>query len=210
MRLLRSQFISLVGPRPVVFSIAAVIVAVLVGVFAVEFASSEATSRRQAERSFAVQARVTAELTSSLFTSSSSATAAEAAKSFGGQRPSAAALTALAKRSHLVYVLILDSEGRLLRASASAPTIVRNRRARGMSHIRAALARQAWFSNLLPSSRGNGRVIEWAFPFQTRYGKRVEVEAFDAKILSGFLRGILASPRKREARSATSSTRAAS
>jgi signal transduction histidine kinase len=191
---LRSYFSSLVGPRPVVLLAATLVVTVLVGAFAFEFVSSQGTSRRQAERSFAVQARVTAQLTSSLFTSSSASTEAQAAKAFGGPTPSSAKLTALAKRSQVAYALILDRQGRVLAATAGTPAAVRNRPVRGASHVRAALAGHAWLSNLMPGVGRGGAVIEWAFPFQTRLGRRVEVEAFDAKGLSGFLRGYLTQP----------------
>jgi signal transduction histidine kinase len=194
MHRLRSQLGSLLGPRPIVLVTAALVVTVLVGAFAFEFVSSQATSRRQAERSFAVQARVTSELTSSLFTSSSATTAAQAAKAFGAPSPSTAVLTALAKRSHLAYAVILDGEGGLLAASAGTPARVRDRPGRSASHIRAALAGHAWLSNLLPAAGRSGAVIEWAFPFQTRLGRRVEVEAFDADVLSGFLGGYLSQP----------------
>jgi signal transduction histidine kinase len=197
MHRLRSQLGSLLGPRPVVLVSAALVVTVLVGAFAIEFVSSQSSSRRQAERSFAVQAQVTSELTSSLFTSSSATTAAQAAKEFGGSKPSAATLTALAKRSHLAYALILDRAGRLMAASAGTPAAVRNRPARATPHVRAALAGHSWLSNLLPSAGRSGAVIEWAFPFQTRLGRRVEVEAFDANVLSGFLGGYLSQPHRK-------------
>src|SRR6266566_2218028 len=191
---LRSLFNSLIGPRPVVLLAAGLVVTVLVGAFGFEFVSSQSSSRRQAEQSFAVQARVTSELTSSLFTSSSASATTQAAKAFGGARPSTAALTALAKRSDLAYALILDGRGRLLAASAGTPPTVRNRPARAADHVRAALGGHAWLSNLLPAAGRSEAVIEWAFPFRTRQGARVEVEAFDAKVLSGFLRGYLSQP----------------
>jgi len=182
---------ALLGPRPGVLAAGTLLVVVLVGAFAYEFVGSEANSRRQAERSFAVQARITSELTSSLFTSSAADGQTQAAKAFGGRSPSREGLTALVKRSHLAYAVILGRDGRVLAASAGTPSAVLRRSAGESSHVRAAVAGRAWLSVLLPGSNGGGRVIEWALPFQTRYGTRIEVEAFDATVLSGFLRGYL-------------------
>jgi hypothetical protein len=170
---------------------AASIMVVLVGAFAYALVISQGRCRRQAEESFAVQAMITAELTSSLFTSSATSVAAQAVKAFGHRTVTSTQLDSAAKRSHLAYLLILGSDGRVLAASAGTPAAVRDRAPRSPSHIRAALAGNAWLSNVLTGVRGGHSVIEWAFPFQTALGRRVEVEAFDAGVLSGFLQSYL-------------------
>jgi signal transduction histidine kinase len=178
----------LAGPRPWVMLAAFVFVSGLFGAFAYEFVRSQTDSRRQAERSFQVQARITAELTASLFQSSAAGTAATAAKEFAGPAPSDVALTKLARRSHLAYALILDHSGRTLAASAGAPA------GQGRSirtEFREALAGRPWLSDLLPVGGRGGPVVAWALPFQTPSGPRVEVEAFEASALAGFLRGYL-------------------
>src|SRR5712691_334222 len=127
------RFKSLVGPRPGVLICAALLVFGLLGAFALLFVDSQAKSRHEAEKAFAAEARITSQLTSSLFTSSAAATQAEAAKVFGGPKPSRYALTALAKRSRLAYALILRRDGRVLAASAGTPAAVQ---ARAATHVR--------------------------------------------------------------------------
>jgi len=177
----------LAGPRPWVMLAAFVLVAGLFGAFAYEFVRSQADSRHQAEGSFRVQSRITAELTSSLFQSSAAEGATAAAKAFGGPAPSAASLTALASRSHLAYALVVDSAGKILAASADAPARA------GVSpvELRRALAAPSWLSNLRTVSGRPGPVMQFELPFRTRFGPRIEVEAFDANALVPFLRAYL-------------------
>jgi signal transduction histidine kinase len=179
---------------------AAVLVFALFGAFAYEFLHSQAVSRRQAEQSFGAQARITSELTSSLFASSVAGAEAQAAKDFGAERvPSRSALAASAKRSHLLYAVILDGRGRVLAASAGAPRTDGRGRAVASDQVGRALAGQAWLSDLMIDGRRHA-VMEWALPFQTRYGRRVEIEAFDARVLSGFFSGYLKAPKGETAR----------
>jgi signal transduction histidine kinase len=175
------------GPRPWALVVAALFMSGLFGAFAYEFVRSQEDSRRQAERSFQVQAHITSELTSSLFHSTATGAASAASKSFGGQAPSAAALTSLAKHSHLAYALVVDSAGHTLAASADAP------RGAGVSpsELRHALASRLWLSNLLRVPGGAHPVIQLEVPFTTSFGRRIEVEAFDARVLVTFLNGYL-------------------
>jgi signal transduction histidine kinase len=167
---------------------AALLVFGLMGAFAFLFVDSQAKSRRQAEKAFAAEARITSELTSSLFTSSAASTQAQAAKVFGGPKPSRDALTALVKRSRLAYALILGRDGRVLATSAGTPAAVQVRAA---GHSRIALDGRPWLSDLLPGSGRVGHVIEWALPFETPVGRRVQIEGFNADVLFQFLRGYL-------------------
>jgi signal transduction histidine kinase len=169
------------------------------GAFAYEFLHSQAVSRRQAEQSFGVQARITSELTSSLFASSVAGAEAQAAKDFGARVPGRSALAALAKRSHLLYAVILDGRGHVLAASAGAPRTDGRGRAVVSDHVGRASAGRAWLSDLIIDGRRRA-VMEWALPFQSRYGRRVEIEAFDARVLSGFFRCYLKAPKDEAAR----------
>jgi signal transduction histidine kinase len=166
---------------------AGLLVSGLFGAFAYEFVHSQAASRRQAEGSFRVQAQITSELTSSLFQSSASGGAAAAEKAFGEPAPSGAALTALANRSHLAYAMVLDSAGRTLAATAAAPS----RAGMSTAELRRALAVPLWLSNLRSVSGRSSPVIELELPFTTRFGRRIEVEAFSASALVTFLSGYL-------------------
>jgi signal transduction histidine kinase len=162
--------------------VAFLFVAGLFSAFAFEFVRSQSDSRRQAQHSFAVQARITAQLTSSLFESTAAGSAATASQDFGGPAPSAAALTALATRSQLAYALILDSDGKILAASAGTPA-----NAVPAAELREALAVGSWLSDLHRLGSATGPVIQWELSFPARHGRRVEVEAFPASALVQFL-----------------------
>jgi signal transduction histidine kinase len=182
---------TLVGPRPGMLVCAALLVFGLLGAFAYVLVDSQAKSRRDAERSFATEATITSQLTSSLFTSSSAATQAAAAKVFGGSKPSSAALTALAKRSHLAYALIVGGNGKVLAASAGTSAAVLQREKAVPGHVRAALAGKPWLSDVLTGTGRSGQVIEWAMPFNSPTGLRVQIEGLNASVLFQFLHGYL-------------------
>ena len=185
-RLLRG----LTGPRALLIGFATLVSAVL-GVFAFVVVDSQAQARREAEQRFRAEATISAELTGSLFTSSAGGTQQAAAKVFGGRTVDGRALAALVARSHLGYAVILDSQGTLLAASPGTPVSVRERRTATANHIRDALAGTPTLSDVQLAVTGRP-AIEWAFPFQTRFGRRVEVEALDAQLLFKFFSGYLA------------------
>lgn len=180
---------SLVGPRPALLISASLLVFGLLGTFAFVLVDSQTKSRRDAEKSFAAEARITAQLTASLFTASAASTKAQAAKAFAGPTPSRNALDGVVKRSRLKYALILGNDGRVLAASAGAPAAVQENVAPLPTHVQKALSGQAWLSDVLP--RKGDHVIEWALPFETPSGRRVQIEGLDANVLFQFLAGYL-------------------
>src|SRR2546423_3847739 len=123
------------GPRPGLLVGFAALVLALLGAFVYVVVDSQAKSRREAEKRFGAEAAISAELTGSIFTTSAGSAQATAAKTFGGQNVDPHALTALAKRSRLGYVLILDGHGKLLAASTGAPA-GRNAAAAASGHVR--------------------------------------------------------------------------
>ncbi len=168
----------------------------LLGAFTYVLLDSQAQSRREAETRLGSEARISAELTAAIFTSTAgSAQAATAAKAFGGRAVDEQALTALAKRSRQAYALILDGDGTILAASRETPAVARARVSSTPPHIREALAGRASFSDVLPAPSGKGAIIEWASPFATPFGRRVKVDALDAKLIFQFLSGYLGGAR---------------
>lgn len=164
-----------------------VLLAALVGGLAYVVVHFQSQSKAQAQERFAQEAGLTAEFTGSLLSTSASSARATAAKEFGGTTLDAHALTAAAARSGLAYLVVLDAGGRRLAASAGTPP---HAAAAGSSQVRHALAGTAWLSNLSqPRSR---RIVEWAQPFETPSGRRVEVEGFPVAVLGGFLHSFLA------------------
>ena len=168
-------------PR-VVLLLAAAIVAVLLAVFGFVLASSEGQSRHEAEQRFLAQATIAAGLTKAIFQTSDAPQANAASASYGGAHIGAAALTALVKRSRLAYAYITDAHGRTLAGSVGTPAAAADRPA----VVARALAAGSWFSDLVRSP-GGGYLVAQAIPFPTRFGRRVEVLAYPAPLLSAFL-----------------------
>jgi signal transduction histidine kinase len=191
------------GPRPgALLAFAALLVVVLAGFAYVvvdsqaRSAGSEAKSRWEAEMRFGAEATVTAELTASLFTTSAAGAQRDATKAFGGRTIDERALTSLVKRSRLGYALILGSDGKLLAVSPGAPAAVRERATHAASHIREALGGRSSLSDVLTAGAGRSRVIELALPFETPFGRRIQVEALDAGSMFEFFSGYLARTQK--------------
>ena len=168
-------------PR-VVLLCAAAIVAVLLAVFGFVLARSQADSRHGAEQRFLAQATIAAGLTKAIFQTSDAPQVQAASVSFGGGRVDSAALTALARRSRLVYAYVTDARGRTLAGSVAAPAAGVDRPA----VVARALAGGPWFSDLVRGAKG-GYLVAQAIPFATRFGRRVEVLAYPAALLSRFL-----------------------
>jgi len=154
----------------------------LVGGFAYLVVHSQNESRSQAQQRFAQEARLTAQFTGSLLATSAGSGAGAAAKAFGQAKLTPQILDATVKAGGLSYVVVLDARGHRLAASTGAPATA----ATGV-HVRNAVAGKAWFSDLI----GKHPSIEWAEPFQTPFGKRIEVEAFPATLFTGFLGSFL-------------------
>jgi signal transduction histidine kinase len=181
----------LFGPRPaLVIGFGAALLVLLAG-FTYVVLDGQAQSRGNAEKRFRGEAAISAQLTASIFATSAGSGRATAAESFGGRTVDLEALTALAKRSGWSYALILDRDGELLAASRGTPAAIRTRTARASAHIRAALAGRVSFSDVLPAPAGKGHVLEWALPFETPYGRRVQVEALGAGVIFDFLSSYL-------------------
>jgi len=173
----------LAGPRPGVLVVAAVVLLGSLGGFAYELIHSQGESRRGAERSFTAEARITSDLTGSLFSVTVAGAASEAVKTFGGTVTDAT-VTTYARRSKLAYAFIVDSRGRVLASSEGTPVQARAHAGDLVSTLARNPSAKSWLSGLT-AFKGK-HVIEWALPFQTPHGKRVEIESLDASALSGF------------------------
>jgi signal transduction histidine kinase len=189
-RSVRERVGRLIGPRPALLVGFGALVLVILGVCLFVVLDSQAKSRREAETRFSGEATISAELTASIFSSSAAAAQQAAAKAFGARTVDQHALDAFAHRSRSGYALILDRDGKLLAASAGTPAAVRHRATASTVHIREALAGRSTISDVLPARNGRN-VIEWAMPFETRFGRRVQVQALDAQLISQFLSGYL-------------------
>jgi signal transduction histidine kinase len=191
------------GPRPgLVLGFAALLVVILVG-FAYVVVDSQAKASDSRERSreeavarFDVRAGILADLTAAIFTASTAQAGEAAAKAFGGPSVDDKAVSSLAERSRLAYALILDRDGKPIAASATAPAAVRTRSPNASRHLREALAGRVAFSDVVSLRAGKRAVIEFALPFETRFGRRVQVQAFDANVLGQFFRGYLIRPQE--------------
>jgi signal transduction histidine kinase len=163
-----------------------VLLLVLVGGLLYVVLHFQAESRTQSRERFAQQAELTAEFTGSLLTTSATSAEATASKTYGAAHIDSAALTGVAKRGGLSYLVILDSHGQRIAASAGAPA---DAAPPGASYVRHALAGHAWFSDL--AGNGPTATIAWAQPFTTRFGRRVQVEGFPVSVLGTLLNAFL-------------------
>jgi signal transduction histidine kinase len=171
------------------------LVLTLLGAFTYVVLDSQSQSRREAEKRFGAQAKISAELTAAIFTTSSSSGQAAATKAFGGPTVDAGRLTSLAAQSHWSYALILGRDGKTLAATPGTPRAALSRAAHPPKHVREAFAGRPTISDVFPGPTKEARVIEWALPFETPFGRRVEIEALDARLLFKFLGGYLGGTR---------------
>jgi signal transduction histidine kinase len=168
----------------------AMLVAALLGVFAFVLATSQATSRREAEDRFGGQATIAAALIGAIFSATDQPEAQAAAASYGAATITSAAVAGLAHRSHLQFAVIAGSNGAVIAASPGTPASVRSASSATASAVQHAFASRAWLSALLVRP-GVPEAIEQAISFQTRFGRRVEVLGYPARVLSAFFNGYL-------------------
>jgi signal transduction histidine kinase len=169
----------------------AVLLGALVGGFAWLVVHSQSDSRHQAQTRFDGEASLSAELTSTLFSTSLTGSEAAAAKTYGAKTIDSRTLTSEASAGKLAYLVVLDQNGKVIAASAGAPS--RFNTTSPSSDIRQALNGHAWLSNVLPPVRGSKTLLfEYALPFSTPYGRRVVLEASDGTPIYKFLSTYLA------------------
>jgi signal transduction histidine kinase len=168
--------------------VAVAIVAVLLGTFAYVLAESQATSRHEAERRFLAQATIAAGLTRAIFSTSAAPEVQAASKTYGAATIDPRSLTALAASSRLAYALIVGPDGRVLAASRGAGAS--GTLGQASVAIQQGLRGRPWFSDLFRGTDGR-YLVDQAIPFSTRFGRRVEVLAYPATVLSGFLSSYL-------------------
>jgi signal transduction histidine kinase len=184
------------GPRPALLAGFAVLLLAILAGFAYVVSDSESTwqraqdrSRHEAELRFADQATISAELTGSIFTASAGSAQAAAAAAFGQPTVDTAKLNALVKSAKLAYGVVLDDKGRVLaRSDAMAADDIARMPSAG--HVKEALAGRPALSDMVQVP--SGWVVEWALPFDTPSGRRVEVQGVRAKPLADFFSGYLA------------------
>jgi signal transduction histidine kinase len=177
----------ILGPRPVVMSVAAVCVLGVVLVLAQLVLSSQQASRSSAEQRFANGAVVRGQLTAALLSTSSASLRATAPK----LAPNSTALDRLTKTSRLGYAALLSSSGDVIAISSGAPPAVAQRLAARPAYIRQALSGRAWISRVMPGGRPGADTIDLAAPFASPAGRRVLVEGIPIKALAPFLTSFL-------------------
>jgi signal transduction histidine kinase len=155
--------------------------------------SSQARSRSESRDRFADKARIASEMTSSIFSISAPSTQKEASKTFEGSVIDTGELAKLVKAGNLHYAAILDKDGKVLAVSPRTPPVIRDRLGRRAKHIREALDGTPVLSDAIRDPQGNYSAVEWAIPFDTPSGRRIQLSAFDIKFLHAFMKSYLAS-----------------
>jgi hypothetical protein len=164
----------------------AIVVLVVLGYL---IADSQSKARTDLQKRFRDRAVVSAALTNAIFASAASSGQGDAADRFGGRRVSQAALEGVARRGNLVYARILDARGEVLAATSSAPPVTPGA-APERWVARAAKTSTSQLSDVIPN-RGKAGVLEWALPFRTPQGLRIEVSGINERLIAGFLAGFL-------------------
>jgi signal transduction histidine kinase len=175
------------GPRPILLIGFGMLVLALLGAFAYVVVNSQSQSRRQAQQRFNAEATIAAQLISSLLTASAPSSEAAASKAFGGRVIDRRALDAAVTKSGLAYLLILNQHGAVIGASTGAPRTLGTRSPAARADIASALGGQAELSDILAGPKRGTTVLESALPFQSSFGRRVEVEATDPSLIFAFL-----------------------
>ncbi|MGH2834065.1 MAG: sensor histidine kinase [Solirubrobacteraceae bacterium] len=184
------------GPRLGLLIGFAVMLIALLSVFGYVLINSESQSRHQAEQRFAAEAKITAGFTSALLETSVSSSEAADAKTLGAAVIPTRVLDTLSKTSGLAYVFVLNQQGQVIAASSGAPASIHSPATAALPHIRRALTGTSTLSNILPPlAHGHSPILQWAVPFNTAYGRRVEVEALDTPVLFTFLDSLLSQTR---------------
>lgn len=158
-------------------------VILLLAVFAYSLAHSQQQAREDVEQRFQDVSAVSAALTNGIFDVSQGATVQQAKAQLSG-RIDPARLEALARRGRSAYLEVFGERGRLLGATKRAPG------GRPGPAVRAALdSGRAMLSDVI--GRGPRGVVEWAIPFSTDSGRRVQVTAIPLTTLGVFLASFL-------------------
>jgi diguanylate cyclase (GGDEF)-like protein/PAS domain S-box-containing protein len=148
-----------------------------IAAFALQLSGADQARERAAQRRFEQRAQISAALTQSVFGALGSASSTELARRLGGPPATLRRhLTAMTRRSKLVYAAVLDDRGAVLTTIGAAPARV---------GVAAPGAKQAIVSDV--RSSGAGPAIEYALPFTTAAGRRVLVEALPLAMMRAFL-----------------------
>lgn len=168
-----------------IFIGAAVLAVLLLGFFAWSLADSQSQARQDLENRFSDRAGVSAALTDAIFSISAVQTQTQAARRFSGE-VDRDRLVATARQSRLVYARIVGSDGEVLATTPGAPSPPPDR-----EHVQRALRGRATLTNVLRVPGVREPVIEWALPFRTPQGPRVQVNGLSERIIARFLGGFL-------------------
>jgi signal transduction histidine kinase len=175
------------GPRPGVVVIAALVMLAVVGVLGYLISSSQDSSRSAARQQFAASATIRAQLTASLLSTTGTSLRTAAAK----VTPSTSALDRLVAGSHLGYAAILSKDGAVIASSSRIPGAELRRIGARPAYIGNALKGASWISGLRPRDPSGKPMIDWAASFNSPRGRRVIVEGLPVSLLASFLRSFL-------------------
>jgi hypothetical protein len=169
-----------------VFIGATALLVILLGVFAYALAKSQDQQRTDLERRFSDRAEVAAAVNESIFALATSQTMANDAQQFGGPTVPSKALDLRLAQTQAPYSLILDAQGKVLASSGK----VASGTGRDALVARALRSKRTEYSSVLAAA-GKKQIIESATPFDTKYGKRIDISSTDAVLLGKFLGGFL-------------------
>jgi signal transduction histidine kinase len=164
----------------------AVVGVVVLGLVAWQLARAQSTNRDALRDRFAARAPIATSLIDALFRTAL-LPQAESARAYAAGDVTGATLTEQARRTSRSWLVVLDTSGRLLASSATAPPALARD---GLQPFeRAALRGGYGLSDVLP---GTPPTLATAVRFSTPTGDRLLVSAGPASVYRTFLKGTLA------------------
>jgi signal transduction histidine kinase len=175
-------------PRLVMAAATLVLTAVLAA-FAIALVRSQDAERDDALGRFTERAQVSGALTDSLFASTSTPTAEQAADRYGGPTVDERVLRRETRRDENAMAVITDAEGRVL-ASTSEDAVLAARIANSPSVVKVQEGAQYTLSDHVALDEDTDGLI-YAVGFDTDHGRRVRATVFGGPLISQFLGGYL-------------------
>lgn len=167
--------------------VAALLAAAGLVVLALLLADAQSQAREDIRQRFHERAEVSAAMTEAVFAISAQTNMQLAQTRLGGRKVDGDQLEAVVSRSRLLYARLRGSKGELLAITRRSPPPQEP----PPEFVRKALAGRATLADVSTVPGSGERVVEWAIPYETRFGRRVQVSGLRETLIAEFLGGLL-------------------
>ncbi len=171
----------------IVMLVSAALIGTVVLLFALATLHARSDRREAAEQRFRNEATVTAAVIESAFGSSSASVQQAYGEEFGGGPITPGGLDRIVRQGQLSYALVLSPKGAVLGTSSGLDPAVAAAIDEQPAHVAAVIAGAPWqLSGVV-----RGRTAEYAASYKSSAGRRIIVQGFPLKLISGFIGGTL-------------------